>query len=203
MVNKLLKYGGFVYFALVFLSIVLTWGFNTLEGQWATTIRLLSSNLLYVILAFGIGVAFYIENRSTILVLLFTNTVISILFALSNFIFILRMLPEVLTFTNWLTFLIPQWMSILTLVGYVLIQKKSGMFLVIIVNGLSGLYAMVTLSLIPLLNNTSTQVQIINTFHRVVGMYASVLIILFVIHYYYKPSLKPIKPTDVDNISMD
>lgn len=203
MINKFLKYGGFGYFGLVFLLIVIDWVMNINSGSTMASFLQLGNNILHIIIAFGIGVAFYMENKTLALVLLIINTMISILVSISNILLVLRIAPEVLDWRNWVTFLLPQFLSILCLIGYFLIKHKSGMLIVMIVQGLFGLYALFALSFIPFVRNSSTEILIFSVFTRIIGLYLSVLIILFVIEYFYHPSLKPIPKSDSQDISFE
>lgn len=202
MLDKFLRYGGFGYFGLVFILIVLSTGMTT-NGLGITSFLQLSRNLLYIILAFGIGIAFYMENKTLVLVLLIINTIISLLVSISNIMMILRIYPSLLTFTNWMTIFLPLFMSILTLVGFFLIQHKVGMFLIIIVQSLSAFYFLFVLYMIVFVNHSSYEILMINAYNRVVGIYSSVLILCFVIKYFYKPSIKQSKKIDSQEISFD
>ena len=202
MLDKFLRYGGFGYFGLVFILIVLSTGMTT-NGLGITSFFQLSRNLLYIILAFGIGIAFYMENKTLVLVLLIINTIISLLVSISNIMMILRIYPSLLTFTNWMTIFLPLFMSILTLVGFFLIQQKVGMFLIIIVQSLSAFYFLFVLYMIDFVNYSSYEILMINAYNRVVGIYSSVLILCFVIKYFYKPSIKQSKKIDSQEISFD
>lgn len=202
MLDKFLRYGGFGYFGLVFILIVLSTGMTT-NGLGITSFFQLSRNLLYIILAFGIGIAFYMENKTLVLVLLIINTIISLLVSISNIMMILRIYPSLLTFTNWMTIFLPLFMSILTLVGFFLIQQKVGIFLIIIVQSLSAFYFLFVLYMIDFVNYSSYEILMINAYNRVVGIYSSVLILCFVIKYFYKPSIKQSKKIDSQEISFD
>ena len=200
--RKFLKIGGFISFALFLISVFINYGiyldFGT--GPWA--VQYFLSNTLSILIALALAIALFIENKTMAWLLFMIGTGYSLIGGIYA-LYGLSQVTMTLNLSAWLREIFSILLLIATMVGWILIHDKRGQVTVIITrligSSFSILYLLSITVVTSFINRSVWSSFLIST---IGSIFSSVLVIVFVLFYYYKPK-QPVMTTSQNDISFE
>lgn len=200
--RKFLKIGGFISFALLLISVFINYGiyldFGT--GPWA--VQYFLSNALSILIALALAIALFIENKTMAWLLFMIGTGYSLIGGIYA-LYGLSQVAVTLNLSAWMREIFSILLLIATMVGWILIHDKRGQVTVIITrligSSFSILYLLSITVVTSFINRSVWSSFLIST---IGSIFSSVLVIVFVLFYYYKPK-QPVMTTSQNDISFE
>ncbi len=197
------KYGGFIHLVLKIMSVVLFWNAisNYTNAYW--TFINMSRHFFGFLVTLGLALALFTEKKTYILTMFIVIQVYSLFLSATSLSQLFFWNVDIFWY-QWVYTFIPIILTLVSLVGFALISKRSGSIIVMISGILSVIYNMVALVLLfNELPNGNYSFTLYNIFLAFIGLHFALLLMVFVYKQYYTHDAYQQKPNPADEIHFE